>query len=431
MQKPLTDVLVRGFSPPPSGRTELGDTRCKGLELRVTSGGARSWSFRFRDPRSGRVTRATIGSYPEVSLADARERANGLRRSVSAGVNPVVEKRREREASKSNTFRALSDRYLNEHARRFKRSAPADQRNLRLHVLPKWADRRYDEIQRRDVIDLCEGMVAAGTATNANRIQALISSVYSFAVDADLVAANPCVRLRKRGAENIGRRVLTDEEVVLFWHGIVNPPVSRRVGLALRIALLTGARVSEIAQAERGEFSHIDDPERAGWVLPTARSKNGCAHFTPLSGLARETISEAINLADSTSRFLFPSPSARSKPISGHVLSVAMQRFGSSVGAASKASQSWASGPPSPHDLRRTVATRLAALGCPSEDVSAVLNHKRRDVTGRHYDLYDRAKEKRRALNSWSDALTELVHTTDSPLSTSVGSGEDYILTAT
>ncbi|MFD1304167.1 tyrosine-type recombinase/integrase [Methylobacterium marchantiae] len=186
MQKPLTDVLVRGVPAPASGRIELSDTRCKGLELRVTSGGARSWSFRFRDPRSGRVTRATIGAYPEISLADARERANGLRRSVAAGLNPVEEKRREREASNTGTFKALSDRYLEEHARRFKRSAAADERNLRLHVLPKWANRRYDEIQRRDVIDLCEGMVAAGTATNANRVQALISSVFSFAVDADL-----------------------------------------------------------------------------------------------------------------------------------------------------------------------------------------------------------------------------------------------------
>ncbi|MCC0809014.1 DUF4102 domain-containing protein [Methylobacterium sp. W2] len=424
MQKPLTDVLVRGMPLPESGRIEVSDTRCKGLELRVTSGGARSWSFRFRDPRSGRVTRATIGSYPEVSLADARERANGLRRSVAAGLNPVEEKRRERQASNTSTFKALSDRYLEEHARRFKRSAPADERNLRLHVLPKWGSRRYDEIQRRDVIDLCEGMVAAGTATNANRVQALISSVFSFAVDADLMAANPCVRLRKRAAENIGRRVLSDDEVFLFWHGIISPPVSHRVGLALRIALLTGSRVSEIAQAERREFSHIEDSERAAWVLPTTRSKNGCSHFTPLSELARDAVSEAIVLSGDASQFLFPSPSVSSKPITGHALSVAMQRFGGSVGGASEASRTWASEPPSPHDLRRTVATRLAALGYPAEDVSAVLNHKRRDITGRHYDLYDRAKEKRHALNSWSDALKELVRKTDPTLPINIGSGE-------
>ena len=89
-----------------------------------------------------------------------------------------------------------------------------------------------------------------------------------------------------------------------------------------------------------------------------------------------------------------------------------MQRFGNAVGGvgdSSGASQSWAAEPPSPHDLRRTIATRLAALGCPAEDVSAVLNHTRRDVTGRHYDLYDRAKEKRRALNGWSVELERLI----------------------
>src|SRR4051794_12202117 len=176
MQKPLTDILVRGVTPPLSGRIELSDSRCPGLEFRVTSGGARSWSFRFRDPQSGRVKRATIGTYPEISLADARRRGNDLRRAVGAGLNPVEEKRRQREESQTKTFAALAERYLNEHARRFKRSAATDERNLRLHVLPHWADRRYDTIQRRDVIELCERMVAAGTPTNANRVQALISS---------------------------------------------------------------------------------------------------------------------------------------------------------------------------------------------------------------------------------------------------------------
>ena len=207
MQKALTDILVRSLPPPPSGRTELSDSRCPGLEFRVTSLGSRSWSFRFRDPRSARVTRATIGTYPEVSLAKARERANNMRRSVAAGLNPVEEKRRERHESKTKTFRALADRYLEEHARRFKRSAATDERNLRLHVLPTWADRRYDRIQRGDIIALCEGMVLGGTPTNANRVQALISSVFSFALDAGLIEGNPCSRLRKRGLENVGRRV--------------------------------------------------------------------------------------------------------------------------------------------------------------------------------------------------------------------------------
>jgi integrase len=409
MQKTLTDVLVRSILPPSSGRLELSDTRCPGLEMRITAAGVKSWSFRFRDPRSGRITRATIGSYPEVTLAEARDRAGDMRKAVAAGKNPVDEKRREREEAGTKTFQALADRYLEEHARRFKRSAAADERNLRLHVLPKWAKRRYDEIQRRDVIALCEGMVLAGTATNANRVQALISSVFSFAVDADLIGANPCSRLRKRGVENVGRRVLSDGELRLFWNGIVYKPVSRAVGLALRLALLTAARVSEIAEAERREFHNLDDPERAAWILPAERSKNGRAHFVPLSGLAREAVLEALALAGDTSPYLFPSPSVEDSPITGHALSVGMARFGRSLSDKDPAARDWQAEPPSPHDLRRTVATRLASLGIPAEDVSAVLNHTRRDVTGIHYDIYDRAREKRRALELWSDSLRKFL----------------------
>jgi integrase len=344
-----------------------------------------------------------------VTLAEARERAGDMRKAVAAGRNPVEEKRREREEADTKTFQALADRYLEEHARRFKRSAAADERNLRLHVLPTWGNRRYDEIQRRDVIALCEAMVAAGTATNANRVQALISSIFSFAVDADLIGANPCSRLRKRGVENVGRRVLSNGELRLFWHGIVHKPVSRPVGLALRIALLTAARVSEIAEAEHQEFHNLDDPERAVWILPAERSKNGRAHFVPLSGTAREVIIEAMALAGETSPYAFPSPSVEGAPITGHALSVGMARFGKQLQAKDEASRTWQAKAPSPHDLRRTVATRLAGLGIPAEDVSACLNHSRRDVTGLHYDLYDRAREKRLALNIWGETLLKLL----------------------
>jgi hypothetical protein len=77
-----------------------------------------------------------------------------MRRQVVAGENPVERKRREREAATRRTFQALADRYLEEHARRHKRSADADERNLGLHVLPRWGKRRYDEITRANVREI-------------------------------------------------------------------------------------------------------------------------------------------------------------------------------------------------------------------------------------------------------------------------------------
>lgn len=307
MAKNLSDPLVRALRPPTSGRLEIQDEKCAGLVIRVTPAGAKTWSFRFRDPRSGALTRATIGPYPEITLATARERAFDLRRGVANGINPVEAKRRERELSHSRNFGALAERYLNEHARRFKKSAAADERNLRLHVLPKWASRRFGEITRADVIELCEGMVAAGTQTNANRVQDLISKIFAFAVDAGLLGANPCHRLAKRGVEARGRRILSDEEILLFWDRSGKSPVSPRVGLALKIALLTAARAGEVAGMRREELFDLESPQ-ARWEIPAQRSKNGRPHVVPLSVLAARIISDAAKTASEKSPFIFPSP---------------------------------------------------------------------------------------------------------------------------
>jgi integrase len=406
MRKALTDVLIRSLPTPAEGRIELTDVRAAGLAFRVTTKDARSWCFRFRDPRSGKTTRATIGSYPDVSLAVARKRADAMRQQVAGGENPVEIKRRERELATLKTFQALADRYLNEHARRHKRSADADERNLRKHIIPRWTNRRYDEIGRTDVIELVESLVTDGKPTLANRVQALVSSIFSFAMDADLVRGNPCSRLRRRGVEVIGRRVLTDDEIRLFWPAIVQRPVSQPVGLALRLVLLTGVRPGEAAGCAKAEFMNVSEKGRARWIIPAARSKNGRSHLVPLSEMACQTILSALELSCGSDGYLFPSPAVAYAPITAHALAVAMARFAGNLDPIT--GNPWRAEPPSPHDLRRTVATRLAELAVAKEDRDAVLNHTPRDVGKKHYDLYDREREKRRALELWASTLAAI-----------------------
>jgi integrase len=403
----LTDSTIKGIQVPLKGRIEVADLRCVGLTIRVTAAGVRSWCFRFRHPASGADVRSTIGRYPDISLGAARVAADGLRAKVARGINPVDQKRRDRRDAGVKTFQALSDRYLTEHARRFKRSHVADQRSLEIHVLPKWGKRRYDQIERSDVVELLEGIIKAGSPVQANRVQALISMVYSFALDAGLVKANPCSRLKKRGAETRETRVLTDDEIRQFWSRSVLPPVTRKVGLALRLVLLTGCRPGEAAGLARTELVDLETPEKAAWLLPADRAKNGRAHLVPLSEPALKTVLSAMELIGDADQSLFPSPVERGGPIGGHALTVAMKRMtGKIEGPALK---TWKLDPPTPHDLRRTVATRLAQLGVASEDIAALLNHVRTDVTGRHYDQYQRAAEKRRALETWALAVDEIL----------------------
>jgi integrase len=122
-------------------------------------------------------------------------------------------------------------------------------------------------------------------------------------------------------------------------------------------------------------------------------------------------------------RFVFVSPNDPKKPIDGHAFSVAMIRFGNALSVAADAKDygfdevravtTWTSDRPSAHDLRRTLATRLAGSGIPTEDVSACLNHVRRSITARHYYLYDRAREKRRAFDLWSEQVAEITGESD------------------
>ncbi len=368
MQRPLTDAFLRSMKPPPTGRLEISDVRCAGLVFRVTPNGIKSWSFRFR--ATGRLARATIGQYPAIGLTAARARADAMRQEVAAGGNPAERRRQDRAGAGTKTFSALAERYLAEHARRKKRSHKADERNLRKHVLPYWGNRAYAGIKRADVIERLEALVTAGKPTLANRVQSLISSVFTFAMDADLVEANPCHRLRKRGIENIGYRVLSDDEIRLFWPGVVETPRSRHTGLGLRLALLTAARVF------------------------------------------------LLELLEPEQQFLFPTRSRRGGAMQGNSLTQAMDYFSGRVAGelsdnlsrnAGEAMRTWKLDPPTPHDLRRTVETRLAELRVPKEIRDRVLNHIPSDVGSKHYNRHDYADEKRAALTRWSAAISSIL----------------------
>jgi integrase len=228
-------------------------------------------------------------------------------------------------------------------------------------------------------------------------------------LDNEIIAANPCARLKKRGEEGVGTRVLSGDEIRLFWRRSVLSPVSRATGLALRLQLLTGARPSEAAEPALSEFRDLDDPEKAVWLIPGTRTKNERDHLIPLSSMALDTVRAARDLIDEEAQFLFQSPTKADAAIDGHALAVAMRRLAESDKLTGPSSKTWKLEPPTPHDLRRTFATRLAELGIAKEDRDACLNHKPTDVGSKHYDLYERAKEKRAAMNLWSDTIRRLL----------------------
>lgn len=414
MNRPLTDALLRKMSPPEAGRIDLTDPGCRGLTFRLTSAGAASWSYRYKDRITGKVARVTLGSYPAITLANARKLADVYRVRVAAGERPQAERTAERvdRAKTDRTFGALADAYLERYAKVRKRSWREDEKQLDRYVLPSWGQREAVDITRRDVLDLLDRIadgrvkVPKGTAKAkpapiaANRTHALLSRLFSWAVDEERLPASPVVRVKKRAPENPKERFLCDAELAVLWHAVDGLSATVRDGL--RLLMLTGQRPGEIAGMARSEIT------ADLWRLPASRMKAKRPHVVPLQPLALEIVSTAAQRAGD-SAFILP---ARRGDEDAHMARHSMsQALGRLINAMpdDDAHASLKADPPSPHDIRRTVATGMASLGVPKEDRRAVLGHVDDDVHATHYDQYDRLPEKRSALAGWEAHVRAVV----------------------
>jgi integrase len=130
----------------------------------------------------------------------------------------------------------------------------------------------------------------------------------------------------------------------------------------------------------------------------------------PLAPLARETVLAMLALIDPAEPFLLPTQSNKRRgPMPAETLTQAMTNFADRIEGEVAAVATWKADPPTPHDLRRTLETRMAALGIPKEHRDRVLNHVQGDVGAKHYDRHSYLPEKRVALTRWNDALAAIL----------------------
>ena len=311
-------------------------------------------------------------------------------------------KKAEREAK---TVADLVDEYLEKWARPRKRSADEDERILRKDIIPKFGERKAKDITRRDIIALLDGIVERGAPIGANRALACIRRMFTWAVERDILTASPCVSIRAPSKENCRDRTLSDSDIHTFWHGLDNAGMTEATRLALKFQLATAQRRGEVVAAEWSEL----DRDNGLWTIPAEKAKNGERHIVPLSPLALglldaiEAIAPEAKPDAEPSQFLFPSRIG-DKPISPPAVSRALRRNLDRIGIEDV----------TPHDLRRTAATAMAATGVARIVLAKVLNHVDRSVTGR-YDKHKYLREKRAALERWGRELEEIIAGRDEP----------------
>ena len=361
---------VESLRPIPGKRTEYHDSEVKGLSLRISAQGAKSWSVLYR--HRGRLRRLTLGSVDVISLADARERAGDELYKASKGGDPATEKQQEK---KAETIAELVREYIEKHAKRKKRSWKEDDRILRNNVLPTWKHRAIADIRRRDVRQLLEP-IAERAPVMANRTLACVRKMFSFAVDRELIEHNPAARTVRPGSEQSRSRVLTDDEIRAFWKACDDLPPA--MAAYFRLRLVTLQRGKEVAALRS---THLDGQ---WWTIPAAVAKNKLDHRVWVSELA-QTILKTLPATD------------------GYLLAGARGRRQQTDAIAQLGLKDFRG-----HDLRRTASSRMASGGVPRLVISKVLNHVESGVTA-VYDRHSYDAEKRVALDTWERTLTAIL----------------------
>ena len=388
----FTDRSISALKPKAQRYEKWEDGRT-GFGIRVSTRGRKSWLYMYRF--GGKARRMTLGTYPEMSVADANFRVAEAKRTLSEGRDPGLEHVEARRAERqAETVQDLVEEYLSRYVVH-KRTAREDRRCLEKDVLPFWGKRKAKSITRRDAIMLLDRIVDRGSPIMANRTLAVVRRMFRFALNRDIVDVNPFAGIEKPSEENKRDRILSDVEIRTLWLGLDGARMPAAARLALRLLLTTAQRRSEVVGATWREFDL--DSDKPIWTIGGERTKNGKTHTVPLSAQAVALLTE-IRKHSGDSEWLFPSPRLQGKPLGRETINHCLADNLETIGLSNLR----------PHDLRRTGASQMTAMGIQRLVVSKILNHADREITG-VYDRHTYDDEKRHALDAWGARLEEIV----------------------
>lgn len=370
VDKPLTDATARKAKPSEK-RYDLYDALLRGFGLRVAVSGTKTWFVMRRI--NGRMVRATVGRYPELSLAEAREKATGMLARMAEGEHP--------KASGGPAFvDTLKEWLIRDQGKN--RSVDDVRSAMETHVVPILVAYRLADVRKRDILRIIDRVDDRGAPVQANRVLAYLRRLFNWCVERDLLESNPAAGIKGPAKEKSRERVLSRVElraVVQACESIGYP-----WGPMVMLLVLTGQRLVEVANITWDEV----DLDKAEWSLPGSRTKNGRPHSVHLSEPALALL-QSLPRVDGQP-WLF-STTGRG-PVKG--FSKAKKRFDRETGI-----KGWQF-----HDLRRSFATHATeTLGISPVVVDRVLNHVSGAVKG-VAAVYQRGQyldDRRRALEAW------------------------------
>jgi integrase len=364
-----------------------------GLHLLITQAGGKLWRWKYRFDGAEKLM--ALGRYPEVALADARERRDAARKRLANGIDPMAERMAEKTAVKvatEHTFEKIAELWL-EHWKGNKsaRHSATTRNRLKVNVYPVLGERPIADVEPMELVQLAKGIEARGASDMAKRILQIVGMVFRYAVAHGYSKRNPVAEIRPSDILKPTRKTnmarIDARELPALLRSIEVYEGRQLTRLAIKLMALTFVRTSELIGARWEEFDF--DAQR--WSIPETRMKMKTPHIVPLSIQAVEVL-ELLRTISGTGELVFPGEQDSTKTMSNLTILKALERMGYK-------------GRMTGHGFRGLASTVLHEQGYNHDHIELQLAHAPRNAVSAAYNHALYLEPRANMMQDWADFL--------------------------
>lgn len=365
----------------------------KGLCLEIPPKGNKRWRYRYRF--EGKSKMVSLGVFPDVNLAKARNKRDAMREVLADGIDPAVHiKSQKAHTDDEGTFEAIARSWFEKFRHKWiDATANRKMRRLESHVFPLIGSVPIEKVDAPQIRKVLLRMQSLEKIHSGHRIRSLIGEIMRYCVAMGLATYNPCPDLIGvlPPSEVKHRAAITDpDEIGALLRAIdsYESPITR---CALKLAAMTFVRPGELQHAEWSEV----DLDKKEWRIPAEKMKMKRAHIVPLSRQAVEVLTE-LEILTGHGRYLFPSVRTSQRPMSNNTVLSALRNMG------------YGKDQMCGHGFRSMASTNLNELGFNPDHIERQLAHAERDRVRDAYNHAQYLPERRKMMQSWSNYLDGL-----------------------
>lgn len=387
---PLTDTAVKKAK---SGARPMKLSDERGLYLLVTPTGAKLWRWKYRV--DGKEKLMALGSYPDVSLAQARDERDIARKQLAAKIDPMAKKKADKltqQLSSENSFATISRKWWEKwRSARSENHTISVMRRLEQDVFPAIGARPVSEIEAPELVALVKAIEARGALDIAKRALQTCGQVFRYAIANGYAKRNPAADIRPsdiiaaRAKVNYAR--IEGRELPELLRQIEAYQGATVTRMAMKLMALTFVRTSELIKAEWTEF----DLDAAEWRIPAGRTKMKTPLIVPLA-LQTIDILRTLHLVSGHGKLLFPGERNHERPMSNNTILAALKRMGYQ-------------GRMTGHGFRGVASTMLHEMGFEHAHIELQLAHQERNEVSAAYNHALYLKPRGQMMQHWADYL--------------------------